>query len=190
MKKTLLVILVLAALGALYMYFKDYFVFERKTAASALKAYQLYTAQEKQLDAALYFGDPASDNFKTAAVKIFETKQAVNQVKQALLLLLQGPPQGCVRVIPEGTVLRDAYLDQNGMLYADFSQEIAANQPGGSTAEYLTVYSVLNTVFKNFPWVKGVRMLVDGKETDTLSGHISLEGIFGPDDITDVNKEE
>jgi spore germination protein GerM len=189
-KKTLLAILALVVLGALYMYFKDYFLFERKTAASVLKAYQLYTAQEKQADVTLYFGDPASDKFKTAGAKIYETRQMVNQAKQAILALLQEPPQGCLRVIPEGAMLRDAYLDQNNILYADFTQEISVNHTGGSTAEYLTVYSILNTIFANFPWVKGVRILVDGKETETLAGHVSLEGIFRPEDISYTKKSE
>jgi spore germination protein GerM len=183
--KTLVIIVCLIAAGAVvYFLAKDYFIFEKNTAAAVLKAYQLYTAQEKQREISLYFGNADTDGFKTVKNKIFETPQQVNQVKQALLLLLAGPQQGAIRVIPEGTLLRDVYFDANGAIYADFSQELGLNLPGGSTSEYLAVYSILNTIFNNFSWVKGVRILVDGKEIETLSGHISLEGTFRPEDAS------
>lgn len=182
MKVKNVIIMVFAAAAAAVAFFtaKDYFIQEKNTAAAALKAYQLYTAQEKQKEIVLYFGDPASDGFKTVKNTIFDTPRQINQVKQALLQLLAGPPQDVLRVIPEGTILRDSYIDANGILYADFSQEISLNLPGGTTSEYLAVYSILNTLFENFSWIRGARLLVDGKETDTLSGHISMDRVFRP----------
>lgn len=171
--------LVIAA-AAVILVARNYFVLERNNAAAVVKAYQLYTAEEKLVDINLYFGDPDTDGFKAVKTGVFETPLRVNQAKQAVLKLLEGPPQGVLRVIPEGTMLRELYLDANGIVYADFSQELALNLPGGSTSEYLAVYSITNTLFDNFAWIRGLRILVDGKETTTLTGHVSLDGIFRP----------
>jgi spore germination protein GerM len=180
-KWIVIILLCAAAAAAAFYYFSGGMMPEKNTVAAALKAYQLYTSEEKKREINLYFGAADSDGFAAAKGVIYETPLQVNQVKQAVLLLLAGPSQGTLRVIPEGTILRDVYLDSNGIAYTDFSQELSLNLPGGTTSEYLAVYSVLKTLFDAFPWIKGVRILVDGKETATLSGHLSLEGIFRPE---------
>jgi spore germination protein GerM len=181
-KNLIIAACVLAAAAAVLFIARNYFLFEENTATAALKAYQLYTAGEKEKEISLYFGSQDTDGFKAVKSRIYDTPRQVNQVKQALLLLLAGPGEAALRVIPEGTMLRDVYIDANDIVYADFSQEIGLNSPGGTTAEYLAVYSILKTIFNNFSWARGARILVDGKETETLTGHISLEGIFRPDD--------
>ena len=46
--------------------------------------------------------------------------------------------------------------------------------PGGTLNELLTVYTIVNALTVNLPAVTAVQVLVDGKEVDTLSGHIDL----------------
>jgi hypothetical protein len=38
----------------------------------------------------------------------------------------------------------------------------------------MTVYSVVNSLALNFPEVKRVQFLVEGKEIETITGHLSL----------------
>ena len=38
----------------------------------------------------------------------------------------------------------------------------------------LTVYTIVNALTANLPAVKSVQLLVNGKEVDTLAGHIDL----------------
>ena len=56
----------------------------------------------------------------------------------------------------------------------DLSPEISTAHPGGSLNEILTVYAVVNAVAVNLPSVTGVQILVDGREVDTLKGHVDL----------------
>ena len=49
-----------------------------------------------------------------------------------------------------------------------------SGHPGGSLNELLTVYALVNAVTANLPAVKRVQILVDGKEVDTLAGHVDL----------------
>ena len=56
-----------------------------------------------------------------------------------------------------------------------------AAQPGGSEAELLTVYSVVNSLTANFPAVKRVQILIEDRPVPTLAGHVDLTRPLRPD---------
>jgi hypothetical protein len=56
----------------------------------------------------------------------------------------------------------------------DLSAEVVRAHPGGSLNELLTVYAIVNAVAANLPAVRRVQILVDGKEADTIAGHVDL----------------
>lgn len=91
--------------------------------------------------------------------------------------LFKGPTKEELHsAIPEGVKLREVYLYE-GRLYIDLSEEICKNHPGGSCAELATIFSIVNTLSFNLPQFS-VKILVEGKEAETLAGHISLEEAF------------
>jgi len=53
--------------------------------------------------------------------------------------------------------------------------------PGGSAAELLTVYAVVHAVTANLPTIQRVQILIDGREADTLAGHVDLRRPLEPD---------
>lgn len=75
--------------------------------------------------------------------------------------------------MPDGTRLLSVNL-KNGTALVDLSREFTDNFHGGSETETLIVESILRTL-SQFPNVKRVRLLVDGKSIDTL-GHLDLSG--------------
>lgn len=79
-----------------------------------------------------------------------------------------------VSAIPAGTTLRALYLTANGSAFVDLSREVVSAHTGGSLDELLTVYSIVNALTMNLPGVTAVQVLVDGKEVDTLVGHVDL----------------
>jgi spore germination protein GerM len=79
-----------------------------------------------------------------------------------------------VSAIPAGTRLRDVFVTERGDAFVDLSGEVAAKHPGGSLAEILTVYTLVDALTVNLPAVTRVQILVDGKEVDTLAGHVDL----------------
>ena len=79
-----------------------------------------------------------------------------------------------VSAIPPGTTLRAVFITKTGDAYVDLSREARAAHPGGTVNELLTVYTIVNALTMNLPAVTGVQVLVDGKEVDTLSGHVDL----------------
>jgi len=79
-----------------------------------------------------------------------------------------------VSAIPPEVKLRDVYLTERGDAFVDLSAEIVSKHPGGSLDEIFTVYSIVNALTVNLPAITRVQILVDGKEVDTLAGHVDL----------------
>jgi spore germination protein GerM len=80
-----------------------------------------------------------------------------------------------VSAIPPGTTLRAIYLNTaRGEAYVDLSREAVTAHTGGSLDELLTIYTIVNALTANLPAVTSVQVLVDGKEIDTLAGHVDL----------------
>jgi spore germination protein GerM len=79
-----------------------------------------------------------------------------------------------VSAVPPGTTLRAVFITKTGGAYVDLSREVSSAHPGGTVNELLTVYTIVNVLTVNLPAVTSVQVLIDGKEVDTLSGHVDL----------------
>jgi spore germination protein GerM len=95
------------------------------------------------------------------------------QAREILESQIAPPDAPLVSAIPPGTKLRAVFV-ANGEAYVDVSGEIVSAHPGGSLNEQLTIYTLVSAVVTNLPAVTGVQILVDGKEVDTLAGHVDL----------------
>lgn len=98
----------------------------------------------------------------------------VPQGREILTAQLQGAPSPYVSVIPEGTMLRAFYVTDRGDAFVDLSLEVSSRHPGGSSTELLTVHAIVNAVTANLPTIQRVQILIDGREADTLAGHVDL----------------
>ncbi|HPD18782.1 MAG TPA: GerMN domain-containing protein [Candidatus Goldiibacteriota bacterium] len=143
---------------------------------------KLYSPDKKLINVVVFYGDPKTDRLKPFSTEIYEDGYVVNEVKQVLNKLFENPPQDYIRVIPEGTSVREVYIDANLTLYVDLSEEFMVNNKGGTTLEYLTVYSIIKSVFSNFLEIRGIKLLINGVEQETVSGHLNIIDIFRPDD--------
>jgi len=101
------------------------------------------------------------------------------QAKQVIRELLAGSRTGLGSPLPQGVQLRELFITPQGLAFVDLSQELISNHIGGSSAEELTVYSLSNTLIANFPAVKRVQFLVEGREVPTLAGHLDLTLSYG-----------
>ena len=98
----------------------------------------------------------------------------VPQGREILTAQLQGAPSPYVSVIPEGTLLRAFYVTERGDAFVDLSLEASLRHLGGTYTELLTVYAIVNAVTANLPTIQRVQILIDGREVDTLGGHVDL----------------
>jgi len=120
-----------------------------------------------------------TDELKLVAERrtIDQATNTVEQIKLTVAGLIEGPPptSALIRTIPEETEVREVFLDEKGCAYVDFSRAISQNHPGGTTAELVTIASIVNTLTANFPEeIQKVRILIGGKEAKTIAGHIDI----------------
>lgn len=87
---------------------------------------------------------------------------------------LAPPPDEMVSAVPQGTTLKELFLTARGEAYVDLSVEVAKNHSGGSLDELLTVYTLVAVLTENLPSISRVQILIDGREVDTLAGHVDL----------------
>jgi hypothetical protein len=96
------------------------------------------------------------------------------QARRIIAEQLGPAPPPLVSPFPEGTRLRALYLTERGDAFVDLSGEVTTGHAGGSLDELFTVYALVNAVTTNLPAVTAVQILVDGREVDTLAGHVDL----------------
>jgi germination protein M len=96
---------------------------------------------------------------------------------QARLLIeeqLKPAPPPFAQALPPGTALRALFLTTQGDAFVDLSKDASSRHTGGSLDELFSVYAIVNVLTVNLPAIARVQILVDGKEVDTLAGHIDL----------------
>lgn len=98
----------------------------------------------------------------------------IDQARRLIESLLKPADAPLLQPIPAGTTLRAVFLTERGEAYVDFSPEISTKHPGGSLDELLTVYAIVDTLTVNLPAIAQVQILVNGREVDTLAGHVDL----------------
>jgi germination protein M len=79
-----------------------------------------------------------------------------------------------ISAVPPGTMLRALFVTERGEAFVDLSREVVSRHSGGSMNEALTVYTLVDVLTANLPAVTSVQLLVDGKQVETLAGHIDL----------------
>ena len=99
---------------------------------------------------------------------------AVAQAREIVAAQVAPVTDPLVSPVPPGTLVRALYISDRGNAYVDLSREVSTAHPGGTTTELLTVYAIVDALTVNLPAVHAVQILVDGKEQDTLAGHVDL----------------
>lgn len=126
----------------------------------------------------LYFSSKDGEKLIPESREIINEPDSMSRAKRAMMDLINGPLNEGLQTIPRDTKLRELYIDKYGLAYIDFSKEIVQNHPGGVWEELLTVYSIVNTLVFNFSEIKSVKFLIEGREVETLAGHIDIEEPF------------
>lgn len=77
-------------------------------------------------------------------------------------------------IIPAQVKLLGLYRDAMQILYIDLSDELRRNFHADALSEYLLLKGLYETVVSNIPDIQDVKILVEGKELETLGGHVLL----------------
>lgn len=84
-----------------------------------------------------------------------------------------------------GADIRSVYIVDPGVAVIDVNSAFADAHRSGVLVEELTVASLIQTVSANVPNLLKVKILVEGKERETLAGHADLSSYY---DVSAVNQ--
>jgi spore germination protein GerM len=108
---------------------------------------------------------------------LYRVTNSGDQHVQALTALFAGPPQqsNLLAIFPKETKVLGFSL-KNGIAYVNLNRN-ATQLNVGSSVEVLAVASIVNTLTK-FPDVFRVKLLIEGKEVESLAGHVDVTGLL------------
>lgn len=149
---------------------------KRRQAAKPAAAAQAVVPppQGRKIKARLFY--VADDGMRLTAVErdVPYGEGIVEQAREILAAQVAPVAEPLVSAVPPGTTIRTVFIADDGSAYIVLSREVASAHGGGTLNELLTVYTFVNALTTNLPAVTAVQVLVDGKEVDTLAGHVDL----------------
>ena len=128
----------------------------------------------RKINATLFFITPDGQQLMPVPREVPYGASPSEQARHIVAAQLGPAPASTQSPIPQGVTLKGVSVSEAGEAFVDLSPEAAANHPGGSTAELFTIYAVVNAVTVSLPSVRAVQILIDGREVETLAGHVDL----------------
>jgi len=128
----------------------------------------------RKIKAHLYYVNDEGTRLTAVERDVAYGETAVQQAREIVSAQLAPVADPLVSAIPAGTRLRALFITEKGDAYVDLSPEVASAHPGGTLNELLTIYTIVDVLTTNLPAVTAVQVLIDGKEVDTLAGHVEL----------------
>lgn len=168
---------VLAAAGLWWLLFVGIPLWFRSpdpSSAAQTQAAASDPASQRKITATLYYISEDGMSLVPVQRDVPHGEAVVDQARHIVEQQLAAPPPPLASAIPAGTTVRAIYLSERGDLFVDLSPEVTANHTGGALDELFTVYALVNALTVNLPAIQRVQLLIDGKETDTLAGHVDL----------------
>jgi spore germination protein GerM len=132
------------------------------------------TSNARKIRARLFYVSEDGTRLSPVEQEVVYGEGTIEQAKRIIEAQITPPKAPLVSAIPEGTKLKTVFVTSKGEAYIDLSAEVRSNHPGGTTNEILTTYTLVNALTLNLPAITGVQILVEGKEVDTLAGHLDL----------------
>ena len=133
-----------------------------------------WSVVEKKKEVLLYFSDSEGEYLIGERRKILKKRDVKEEAKETINELIHGPEGELTPTLPPRTKLLTLQINEAGLAKVNFNQALSKDHPRGSTAEMMTVYSIVNSLTLNFPQIKRVQILIDGKPVETIAGHLSL----------------
>jgi cell division protein YceG involved in septum cleavage len=171
MKKSFLFLIVATVVACLILFFVVIFEYVFPPTKDAV-------AKKEKQEVVLYFSD-ANERFLVPEKRYIpkEENDEAN-AKDLVKALLEGSKTKLVSTFPEGATLDNIRIDDKQTAYVSFGKNLIKQHPGGSASEMATIYSLTNTLIRNVNSIKRVKLLIDGKEVDSIRGHVDTRQPF------------
>ncbi len=132
------------------------------------------TVRQERKIVTLYFSGEEGEYLTGERREILDRGDAQEEAKEVIQELIKGPKRKLIRTLPPRTRLLALRIDEKGLARVNFDKTLSKDHPGGSSAEIMTVYSIVNSLAFNFPQIKEVQILIEGK-VESITGHLVLD---------------
>ena len=135
---------------------------------------------EERKEIILYFSDRDGEYLIGEKRRIVRKADMKEEAKEVMNELIKGPSGRLTPTLPPRTKLLAIQLNEEGVAKVNFNKSLSKDHPGGSSAEIMTTYSIVNSLTLNFAKIKQVQILIEGRPIETIAGHLSLVRPLSP----------
>jgi spore germination protein GerM len=146
----------------------------RRLAGRAEKEPEKKTPLKERKTVTLYFSEEKEEYLAGEKREILNKGNAQEEAKEVIQELIKGPKGKLIRTLPPRTKLLALRIDEKGVAEVNFDKTLSRDHPGGSSAEIMTVYSIVNSLTFNFPQIKEVQILIEGRG-EGITGHLVMD---------------
>ncbi|PIX25880.1 MAG: spore gernimation protein [Deltaproteobacteria bacterium CG_4_8_14_3_um_filter_45_9] len=155
-------------------------LFHQQILKSIKPLFERWSILVERKEVLLYFSDSEGEYLIGEKREILKKKVVKEEAKEVVIELIKGPKGKLIPTLPPRTKLLTLQINDAGVARVNFNPALSKDHPGGSSAEMMTVYSIVNSLALNFPQIKRVQILIDGKSIETITGHLSLRQPISP----------
>jgi hypothetical protein len=138
----------------------------------------------------LYIASDQEGQLRRSSVNVALPQERSERARAVLRSLLSAYLQpDSQHPIGAGSDVRDIFLMGNNTAVVNTNAAFADAHPSGVLAEELTIASMVTTLSANDPQITQVKILVDGKERDTLAGHADLRRFYQANGLGQILKD-
>jgi spore germination protein GerM len=129
---------------------------------------------------ALFFASPDGAGLVREGREIDSCAYPAECVEEVVVELINGPLGNLAPTLPPSTSIRSVRINGD-VAQIDLGEEVVKALPGGSNSEMAAVYSIVNTIAVNFPRIRQVKLMINGRDVETLRGELDLRAPLAPD---------
>jgi hypothetical protein len=172
-KKALLVLslifLFIIGVAGGYLYFSRV-VFKEKAVSGGNAGLQ--TQEEDLLSLRIYY--PVGNQLQVEERRLPKMAGHNAIAEDTIEEYFKGSAGAATSIIPKDVKLLGLYKGEDQMLYVDLSDEFRRNFQGDAIGEFLLLKGLYESIISNVEDVQDVKVLIEGKEVETLGGHLYL----------------
>ena len=146
------------------------------------------TGTPRQVTLWVAHDDPGVLRIQAVSIELSgERQRKTQEILRALLAIYTG--KDSPHHLAPGADVRNVYFVNPGLVVVDVNAALADGQTSGILPEELMVTSFVQTLSSNSPEISRVKFLVDGKERETLAGHVDFSSEFEVSQMADLARQ-
>jgi hypothetical protein len=168
-----MVMLFLLSTGVSYLYFKPRLAFESSFVETLKSSQPKAKHPRKQEDSSRLYKPYKHDS---------SIWYNADYRKDAVLVMAENVIRRYIK--PYDVRLLDLYMDREGVIYIDLSNEIRKNFKGDAFEEFSIIAGLYRSIKITIPDFTALKILIEGKEVESFGGHVDISKPIGEEIIS------